>query len=473
MNEYHLQWESPSLPYYWNHHFSYVPYYDRLIENIMGFQENDFLVVNDVKGYAFFLPESEIENKKRHSLAFFLDETKYRDWIENIEKFSNLLETYQWEPPLFSFSTKVLVEYIKELEDIFHHCVALHLVSQPHLTKALVDEIAFNSSKKRELFDIATLPSMLPKVLQEQKEWYVLCERALKSNGSLVKSLLSDHLKKWKYITAGDSNQPMNMAFLTHRLNESMSSPEIIKTNIKTISMMTCAPEERQKMMKEFTEYEAGIISLISEISYKRFVTKALWMKVWYLLEISMTEFIKRNDLSSYGFDFILEEFFSSSMNKDNNRKTYLMICKNSKFSLFYNGLDKIYVDQYLNKVRYDEIEVVKGDAGYCGQCEGRVVKIGWGDSIQKKIKLIDSDTILVVPQTTPAFMMAISSCKAIIVDEGGITSHASIISRELKKICILNTHIGTKVFSDGDLVNVMSSYDDAHAKIISRARRP
>ena len=40
-----------------------------------------------------------------------------------------------------------------------------------------------------------------------------------------------------------------------------------------------------------------------------------------------------------------------------------------------------------------------------------------------------------------------------IITDEGGLTCHAAIVSRELKIPCIVGTKIATKVLKDGDLV--------------------
>lgn len=43
----------------------------------------------------------------------------------------------------------------------------------------------------------------------------------------------------------------------------------------------------------------------------------------------------------------------------------------------------------------------------------------------------------------------------AIVTDEGGITSHAAIISRELRKPCIIGTKIATKALSDGDYIEV------------------
>lgn len=43
----------------------------------------------------------------------------------------------------------------------------------------------------------------------------------------------------------------------------------------------------------------------------------------------------------------------------------------------------------------------------------------------------------------------------AIVTDAGGILSHAAIVSRELKKPCIIGTQTATKAFKDGDLVEV------------------
>jgi pyruvate,water dikinase len=43
----------------------------------------------------------------------------------------------------------------------------------------------------------------------------------------------------------------------------------------------------------------------------------------------------------------------------------------------------------------------------------------------------------------------------AIVTDRGGILSHVSIVARELKKVCIVDTKVATKILHDGDLVEV------------------
>lgn len=62
---------------------------------------------------------------------------------------------------------------------------------------------------------------------------------------------------------------------------------------------------------------------------------------------------------------------------------------------------------------------------------------------------------ILVTVMTNPFFVPIMKKAKAIITDEGGITCHAAIVSRELNVPCITGTKVATKVLKDGDMVEV------------------
>ena len=49
-------------------------------------------------------------------------------------------------------------------------------------------------------------------------------------------------------------------------------------------------------------------------------------------------------------------------------------------------------------------------------------------------------------------------SSGAIVTDIGGLTCHAAIVAREMKKPCIVGTKIATQVLKDGDIVEVDAS---------------
>jgi phosphohistidine swiveling domain-containing protein len=69
--------------------------------------------------------------------------------------------------------------------------------------------------------------------------------------------------------------------------------------------------------------------------------------------------------------------------------------------------------------------------------------------------KSFEEGDIVVSTSTSPNLMPFLIRCGAIVTDEGGIASHAAIVSRELKKPCVIATKIATQVLKDGDLVEV------------------
>ena len=75
---------------------------------------------------------------------------------------------------------------------------------------------------------------------------------------------------------------------------------------------------------------------------------------------------------------------------------------------------------------------------------------------------------ILITGMTRPEFVPLMKIAAAIVTDEGGVTSHAAIISRELQKPCLIATRSATKNFRDGDLLEVNANH--GYVKIIKKA---
>ncbi|MEO6077346.1 MAG: PEP-utilizing enzyme, partial [Candidatus Andersenbacteria bacterium] len=71
---------------------------------------------------------------------------------------------------------------------------------------------------------------------------------------------------------------------------------------------------------------------------------------------------------------------------------------------------------------------------------------------------------ILVTTMTRPEFVPLMRRAAAIVTDEGGLTSHAAIIARELQKPCVIGTKNATKILQTGDEVEV-----DASTGIVTR----
>jgi phosphohistidine swiveling domain-containing protein len=99
-----------------------------------------------------------------------------------------------------------------------------------------------------------------------------------------------------------------------------------------------------------------------------------------------------------------------------------------------------------------EEVNILTGSIGNRGKIQG-TVKIVL--NVEKDSKKLDEGEILVTSMTRPEFLPLMQKAAAFITDEGGITCHAAIIAREMKKPCIIGTKIATQVLKDGDLVEV------------------
>ena len=72
-----------------------------------------------------------------------------------------------------------------------------------------------------------------------------------------------------------------------------------------------------------------------------------------------------------------------------------------------------------------------------------------------KEIDKIQKGDVLVAPMTSPDYVPAMKKSAAIITDEGGQTSHAAIVSRELGIPCVVGATGATKKLKDGQIVTV------------------
>jgi len=110
--------------------------------------------------------------------------------------------------------------------------------------------------------------------------------------------------------------------------------------------------------------------------------------------------------------------------------------------------LDKIEIEK--EKI-VDNKNEIYGTASFKGNIRG-TAKLILNKSDYLKINEGD---ILVTFMTHPDMVPILSKVSGIVTDEGGVLCHAAIVSRELRKPCIIGTKIATQVLHDGDLVEV------------------
>jgi len=97
---------------------------------------------------------------------------------------------------------------------------------------------------------------------------------------------------------------------------------------------------------------------------------------------------------------------------------------------------------------------ILTGSPASPGIGSGPVIIIKSG----KEIGRVKTGDVLVAPMTSPDFVPAMKKATAIVTDQGGQTSHAAIVSRELGIPCVVGTKMATHMLKEDTIVTVNGS---------------
>ncbi len=123
------------------------------------------------------------------------------------------------------------------------------------------------------------------------------------------------------------------------------------------------------------------------------------------------------------------------------------------------NGI-RVFCDDEAKKVIQEfrasdaAVTSVRGTVASRGVARGNVSLVLTGRDFKKFVP----GSILVTTMTRPEFVPLMKKASGVITDEGGLTCHAAIVSRELKIPCVVGTGNATLLLQNGDLVQVDAS---------------
>jgi pyruvate, water dikinase len=103
---------------------------------------------------------------------------------------------------------------------------------------------------------------------------------------------------------------------------------------------------------------------------------------------------------------------------------------------------------------------LLKGETASAGVYSGSVKIVKEMSELNK----IQKGDVMVTRMTTPDMVPAMMKAGAIVTDEGGMTCHAAIVSREMGTPCIVGTEHATEVLKDGQTVTVHASQGIVYA---------
>ncbi len=123
---------------------------------------------------------------------------------------------------------------------------------------------------------------------------------------------------------------------------------------------------------------------------------------------------------------------------------------------------------------REEEVELEEGKVLLKGLGASPGIGIGKVKIVlsQDEISKVEEGDVLVTTMTTPDMVPAMRKASAIVTDEGGLTCHAAIVSRELGVPAVVGTEKATKVLKDGMVVTVDGDKGIVYAGAIKEKKK-
>jgi phosphohistidine swiveling domain-containing protein len=366
-------------------------------------------------------------------------ESRPRDF--NLEKLKRLFYTYEkyaqtfWRWAYYNFL----------LDEVIYEKVI-----------RLLDKQGVKPADQPGLVKILTCSRELTLHQREQEELSKLASRIKHMGQAAAEDKIKKHAVKWGWknnwiyhyerLTSNDFKKEIKTLF--------RGDPE---KELKTLHRnKQDGLKEKTKWLKNFDNRQLKLMSeILSAYAYWHSLKMEEITRIIYLAQPLLRALAGKINLSYDEFlELTPEEIKLNKINKE----TIKSRLKDNGILLFNNQV-KILTGRTLKAIRNNFLskaqasDLVKGYGACAGKAKGQVI-IVTTDTVLTKIKF-PLGGILVTAMTTVNMTNLIKRAAAVVTDEGGILSHAAIISRELEKPCVIGTKIATQVLHSGDYVEV------------------
>lgn len=433
-----------------------------------------------------------------------LEKLKNQQFIEEIKKSGNQASQELWDYShyletinLAHLNNQELEnEYSKQLE-LIRNIYTHFNVSSPAISAALEQAIdhglaalGYSAPESREIK--AVFLSEQPKTLLDQEEaalrtladkaravpelQRLLTETSLKN---LIAALTRDfpnfyhqltaHHEKYKFLQGYVNFQTFDKQYYLYRLRECLiAAPQPLNVLTKQPSRVAAAqlPDEVRHLlsvvnyfsadrMNKRIDYTKGLVVLKKVID--EIARRMGWGvdEVCYLLSEELQNFLRTGIV--VGREIVQER-----------KRCAIIMIEDKKTRLLVDIEAKDYAEEYLPKKDITHIREVRGTVGSPGLVRGRSICIVEESNLIKRMDDMKPGDILITSNTRPDMIVACRKAAAIVTNEGGILSHAALVSREFGIPCVIGTKEATKIFKDGDVVEV-----DANRGVVTLIERP
>ncbi len=369
---------------------------------------------------------------------------------------------------------EVYKKIITKIKGYMPFMFTLHLVDE-FLTQKF--DSLLEKHIKEDYFDYhiaLTTPFKKIFVLQERENLLKIAvdikSKGLDPGSKEAEYMLKDHMIEYSWMNAVHlEKQPSDIDHFKQKLKDiSQDAEQEYNSLIKEDKRL----REKQKQFMEEIKDNLELHTLANTIqifgflrSFRADVLNMAYNNCWNIIkEIAERLDIEPIDIRLLDIDEINQSILSSIDYKElisRRKKGFISMIVDGKRQIID---DKDMIDQIKESITMPEEiieENLKGQIAYPGNIKGKVKVL----HNQEDMKKVEKGDIIVISMTDPNYLPVMEKASAFVTDFGGILCHAAIVSREMKKPCIIGTKHATQILKDGDLVEVDA--DKGTVKII------
>lgn len=326
---------------------------------------------------------------------------------------------------------------------------------QAKIKRELKEE--FTQAEFANLYNLLTVPLCETYVKKEEKD---IIKYAIKNE--IKKEYIDDLYDRYWWTNLGwESIKINNRDYFKNKLKKYKNDKNLKSKLEKLDKELKNANKVRKKLLKKYNLSKEIDYWLKFADQYNKMhdLRKEMQVKTIYAYYLLMTEVAKRlhydkNDLEWLYYYEIKELLEGKKLDKKEiERRQRAVVVRIYKDKIkYYSGKEALKIFKREIKIDRKKTKEIKGLGVSVGKIKASVKICNGAEEALKKIKKGD---VLVCGMTLPEYVPAMKKSAAIITNEGGITCHAAIISRELGIPCVVGTKIATEVLKNGDRVEV------------------
>ncbi|MBC8500291.1 MAG: hypothetical protein ISS25_02655 [Nanoarchaeota archaeon] len=280
------------------------------------------------------------------------------------------------------------------------------------------------------------------------------------------KKLLEEHQKKffWTRNNYVDAHV-LRVKYFEKELNKILKVKKDIKEELERVEN---TPKEnkknKDKLMKELKLYKElkFLIKTSEDFTYWQDERKKGTFWTAHYASQLLEEIGKRVDIPAHNLKYMSPREVSKIFE---NKPNINILKEREKNGVLYwdkEGHEAVYGQECTNirnailqEKDILDIDDFRGLTASLGRVVGKVKIV----KSAKEIDKVKEKDILVAVMTRPDYVPAMKRAAAVVTDEGGVTCHAAIVTRELGIPCIIGTKIATKILKDDMTVEVNANH--------------